>query len=398
MRWSSSLCILSSWFLNISNTCPLGDREDAHATTLQARDNTFWRRVRIGGGLGADNSAGQISDVFTVGDSSTPGGCSAQMNTVNAWLKDAITLQDAIVKAYSNYKSDKGLRQTWEFIFGIEFDGNDVDMDDLLTKMLWPAIGKRIAGVTQYLEKAASFKPWIFCSEMAGSLQQWDQPIKDKNGKEIASKLGPDGKPEDYYTLRQVFQTQASTPDMKAFYMEAFKGYDFYTNKYNSLCGDGNRYAATSRYIDRAAGNPLVPQVDITSATRNVIFCPTSFSPPNGGQHSFPSLSMAVSSGYYPPYGGDWNIGQPNIEKYIPVSGTFYHELYHLTDVGDTADPYRHMIHIYMAARQQAANNADNPESYLYMAMATYMFLNPPQGKDAVLFPAGVPKKASDVK
>ena len=56
------------------------------------------------------------------------------------------------------------------------------------------------------------------------------------------------------------------------------------------------------------------------------------------------------------------------------------------------------MIEIYNAGKKQAKNNANNPESYLYRAMATYLYLNPPQGKDAALFPAGNPKKASEVK
>ena len=145
MRWSLAIYILTLWILNIGTACPLSDREDNHAPELHARDNNFWRRVRIGGGSGGDNSAQQISDIFTVGDASTPGGCSGRIATVNAWLKEAILLQDAIVKAYSNYKSDRGLRKTWEFVFGIEFHGNEVDDTDFFTMKLWSVIGSEYA-------------------------------------------------------------------------------------------------------------------------------------------------------------------------------------------------------------------------------------------------------------
>jgi hypothetical protein len=35
-----------------------------------------------------------------------------------------------------------------------------------------------------------------------------------------------------------------------------------------------------------------------------------------------------------------------------------------------------------------------NPESFVFFAMATYMYLNPPEGKDAVLFVGGKPTLA----
>jgi hypothetical protein len=68
------------------------------------------------------------------------------MATINAWLKEAILLQDAIVKAYSNHRSDSGLRKTWEFVFGIEFNkDNEVDKDDEFTKELWCIIESEYA-------------------------------------------------------------------------------------------------------------------------------------------------------------------------------------------------------------------------------------------------------------
>ena len=55
-------------------------------------------------------------------------------------------MQDAIVKAYSNHRSDSGLRKTWEFVFGIEFNkDNEVDKDDEFTKELWCIIESEYA-------------------------------------------------------------------------------------------------------------------------------------------------------------------------------------------------------------------------------------------------------------
>ena len=273
--------------------------------------------------------------------------------------------------------------------------------------------------MTQFLTKANSVKPWIFCSDEAATLQSWDQPIKDRNNKEIPSTV-VDGEVKDYFTLKQVFPAQFSIPNHKAYFLKAFNGYDFYNIKGDTICADKTRYATTSRFRDHADRNPLVSQVDITPATRHVVFCPPTFNPETDRHHSFRTLAGTVSSGNYPPIKGDWTKPQPSMEHYLTVSGTLFHELYHLTDTGDTKDPYsksyflrysttqfiadyllsceENMITIYKAAKVQAKDNANNPESYLYMATATYLYLNLPQGKEAVLFPAGSPKRASEVR
>lgn len=57
------------------------------------------------------------------------------------------------------------------------------------------------------------------------------------------------------------------------------------------------------------------------------------------------------------------------------------------------------MESVYGAANSRKLNIADNPESYVYAAIAAYMYLNAPSGMDPIVFQikTGIPKKAKDV-
>lgn len=104
-----------------------------------------------------------------------------------------------------------------------------------------------------------------------------------------------------------------------------------------------SRYATTAR-IFQGAGRPYddgVPNVVFGIAVRNVRFCPLTFNPGPinaGNLHSVPLLASTVAAANYP--AGNPAVG-PSLDMLVPISGTFYHELYHLTDtLGTTRDPY----------------------------------------------------------
>ncbi|KAF2634389.1 hypothetical protein P280DRAFT_361918, partial [Massarina eburnea CBS 473.64] len=394
-----SLLLSLTWFLNTSQACPCGKRDNHHNATIIDRNQTFWRRVRTGTG-GGSSALPTISDLFTVGDGSTPGGCSDRKTLIDGWIEDALLLHDAVETAYDSFKSNRCLMLLWVQFFGIKFNNvaGTVDTDDDVTEILWQSIGKRISSVSQFLAGAglvgsvAPGNPWMFCSEAAGEYTPFDQPIKDEDGSNIAKTVDQNGNP-DLLTLREVFPVQASDPRIEAFYIEAFKGYDMDTNGYDTLCGKPSLYAVTARPLPN---NIVEEHVDVVRYNRHILFCPPTFSPGTGHPHSYPSLSQAVSSDHYP---GD-KTGLM-LDQYVPVSATFYHELWHLADpTGITNDPYckcfsllpyYSLSAVLNAGSRQKGDTYRNPESFVFFAMAAYMYLHPPEGKDAVLFVAGKP-------
>lgn len=136
----------------------------------------------------------------------------------------------------------------------------------------------------------------------------------------------------EFLALHEVFPAQANNFNIKAFYMHAFKGYVMDQNGYDTLCGKPSLYACTANTL---TNDIIEDYVDVVRYNRHILFCPPTFSPGTDA-HSYPSLSQAVSSDHYP---GD-QTGL-KLDQYVPVSATFYHELWHLTDgAGITGDPY----------------------------------------------------------
>lgn len=148
----------------------------------------------------------------------------------------------------------------------------------------------------------------------------------------VAKGVDEDNNP-DLVTLGEVFPAQASNPNIAAFYMHAFKGYDMDQNGYDTLCGKPSLYAFTAKPLP----DDIVEEyVDVLRYNRHILFCPPTFSSEAGNPHSYPSLSQAVSSDHYP----DDRTGLA-LDQYVPTSATFYHELWHLADAtGITSDPY----------------------------------------------------------
>ncbi|KAI1464712.1 uncharacterized protein F4812DRAFT_466949 [Daldinia caldariorum] len=196
-----------------------------------------------------------------------------------------------------------------------------------------------------------------------------------------------------------VFPSQASDSRITAYFIEAFKGYNFEPDTEDSLCGKATLYALTARpqpNPDRTIVEET--EIEIGEYDRHIVFCPPSFSPGAGHPHSYPSLSQAVSSDHYPKGDPeDRTSGDMKLDQYLPVSATFYHELYHLADAaGITSDPFYSLTSALNAAKSNGRGETHrNPESFVFFAMAAYMYLNPPQGRDAVLFVGGIPVKAS---
>ncbi|KAK3941415.1 hypothetical protein QBC46DRAFT_382650 [Diplogelasinospora grovesii] len=410
MRWSVSALPALAWLLSACEACPLGNRRHSVRDATPTNGNhTLWRRVRIGGG-GSGDSAPTTSSLFSVGDGSTPGGCSGQTTTTDAWLNEALLLHQAVETAYDSTQSNPRLMLLWMSFFGIKFNNDgSPNTDDAVTEFLWPSIGNSIAAVSQFLSGGGLINnpgpgnPWIFCSEAAGEYTPFDQPIKDKDGDYAVTDYyldeAGDVVPTEFLKLGQVYPAQASNSDINAFYMTAFSGYDFDTNGFQTLCGKPSLYAVTA--WPQATPNQLVvdeAEIELAQEGRHVLFCPPSFTPGTGAPHSYPSLAQAVSSGNYPT-GNQADLGTSKsmpLDKYMPVSATFYHELYHLTDsTGITFDPYYSLKDVLTAGKNQAGDTYRNPESFAFFALAAYMYLNPPSGAEAILFLGGLPYQAS---
>lgn len=165
MRSPFALLLLPAWYLNVGQAWPFEKYNDRHEASSVARNQTLWRRVRTGPG-GGGTAAPTISGLFTVGDGSTPGGCSGRETLINSWIEEAILLHDAVETAYEDFKSNRRLMMLWMMFFGIKFDvaAGTVDMDDDLTEVLWPAIGRKCSNCS--ILGSCPFRiPWLkLCS------------------------------------------------------------------------------------------------------------------------------------------------------------------------------------------------------------------------------------------
>lgn len=157
--------------------------------------------------------------------------------------------------------------------------------------------------------------------------------------------------PVEYFTLDDMYPRVYGIYKIKQkphpFYIKALQSYDFYYFQKGTtpaVCPDGLFYAVTTRPFDRG-GAPLsvTSKVKLSPVIRHVIFCKLGFSPAPG-RHSFKSLSDAVLPLNYPT-GSPTAQKERNIEKFLTISSTLYHELYYLTDApGKTHDKYSKWI------------------------------------------------------
>ncbi|ESZ91213.1 hypothetical protein SBOR_8387 [Sclerotinia borealis F-4128] len=266
-------------------------------------------------------------------------------------------------------------------ILGIQFEATEdgqVVASDTSDGSLWANIGIRLSAVSQLLSggglagSTTDNPPYLFC-------------VPDPNN---------DNNP---YTVATVFAGKFTQGGHLHFWISALKGWIFDSNGATTLCGKISLYAATTK---RSTASEI-DTVKTNTFDRFTWLCPRAFTPLVGNDgttkatsapHSAPLLSTAVAYDSYPSAGT--RIG---LDTLALISSTLYHELFHLTDAAQTtADPYTKMDDIYEAGGEfHASNVANNPESYVLFALASYIYSNPPTGspdKVAVVFPGGFSK------
>ncbi|KAF5869955.1 uncharacterized protein Bfra_010100 [Botrytis fragariae] len=332
------------------------------------------------------------TNIFSIGSASTAGGCYSQTETIDDWLQEVVKLHNAVTKAYANSYDDAGSRLLFTAWMSIQWVYEYGEYDrEFSSESLWEKTGERLAAVSQLLnggglvDSLTSAAPWIFCGDAFASKVPWDQPAKDRNGVEIAKEEDETGTITDYWTLGSLLPTLAAQSINVAYYIDALKSYMVESKP--ALCDPNvGPYAVTSR----RSYTSTVQSVSIGTHDRFAYFCPRTFDPTGQAKpsdlHSVSSLSTSITL-----------IGQ-DLDRLLPLSATLYHELFHITDSDEsTRDPF---YNLGAASSASLAGNSDvinNPESYVYLAMAAYVYQNPPAGADATLYlEAGLPQKATD--
>ncbi|KAH7346765.1 hypothetical protein BKA65DRAFT_503209 [Rhexocercosporidium sp. MPI-PUGE-AT-0058] len=381
------------WLLVVCEACPLGNHATAYSPLPNFNQTLFRRNIGTGG-----YDAPSASELFSIG--STPGGCSSQSAIIDDWVKEAILLHDAVETAYSDYKSDLGLRALWSVYMGIEFNIDGTLLESDTVELRWGSIGGRISDVSQFLAGAGltdaktSSPPWLFCSADAGKYIPFDDMVQDENGEYIVFEVDETGEiPTDYLTVGQVFPSVKNSGNGKAFFMNAFNGYNFDYSSFDALCDKPGRYAVTA--FPTQATNPGYEEITFAAVDRNVLLCPKTFAPGDGEWHSYSSLADLMTAENYPTV-DDTGL---SLDRVMPLGTTLYHELYHLGDAaGTTRDPYYKIVDVLRAAGNKAVDIPNNPESFVFFAVAVYLYLNPPEGKEAVLYLGGFPGSITWIK
>ncbi|KAH7120730.1 hypothetical protein EDB81DRAFT_667000 [Dactylonectria macrodidyma] len=332
------------------------------------------------------------------------GGCSDdQKTTITNWIAETIKLHNAALSAYG---AKSGLPDVvhLSMIMGVALnpDGGFQSPSD---QTLHLNIGNRMAAVTQFLSgqglqnAKTSEKPYFFCDDSIATYTPWNQPARNSQGQTIPD---PDNE-GDLVTVTKLFPFLENTVmgkyDTQPFYMDLFNAYNFHGTNVERMCFD-TLYAVTPHSYENEANG--VPGVTVGAFDRFIVFCNQAYSPAAGTAHSAASLDYITSYDGYPAGRVMGGPNRPRLDAFAPISGTFYHELFHLTDTAaTTGDPEPGLDAILSAAmarnsRTQTARRmriADNPESFLMFAVASYLYRNPPtttpdgsDKKDAVIF------------
>lgn len=178
-------------------------------------------------------------------------------------------------------------------------------------------------------------RPLFFCSDDFGQYVPWDQPAKDKNGQSVENPLT-----DEPFTVGQLFPTlvhalQGVWP-VQPFWANIFNGYVFMGSSSQRLCST-DVFAATPR--SRSSEN-VVSGIDIQVGRfeRFIYFCANGWNGRPGTTNPRASLADIITYDNYPTGGST----AQNLGDLMPISSTFYHELFHLTDsaTDPTGDPY----------------------------------------------------------
>jgi hypothetical protein len=158
-------------------------------------------------------------------------------------------------------------------------------------------------------------------------------------GVNVPTGTDENGDPTGYVTLAEAFPVWSKAADQMAYYIEVLKSYIFSSKK--AMCDPAYYvYAVTSRRSEQSKSVINMDSLSINTFDRFIWFCPRAFNPTTQAIpsyiHSAALLSSVVSSSEYPT-----GPGGNALDHYVPLSGTFYHELYHLVDSDQTTkDPY----------------------------------------------------------
>ena len=176
-------------------------------------------------------------------------------------------------------------------------------------------------------------KPRLFCGAEMGVHQPWNAVLKDNTGTIVED--------EDWGALpiRAAYPKFIDT-NCNAFWVEAFKGYDIDCGGEETLCPARDadtqkvRHAKTANRVEKFEVDEKAGDFTLGLGNRHILFCPPVFNP--GNSHAVESLRTATSAANYPK-AGEKDIDF-SLDRYLTISATMYHELYHLTDGSGDAD------------------------------------------------------------
>ena len=178
-------------------------------------------------------------------------------------------------------------------------------------------------------------RPLFFCSDDFGQYVPWDEPAQDKNGETILNPLT-----DDPFTVSGLFPNIANALQggypVQPFWANIFNGYVFQGTTSQRMCFD-TLFAATPR--SRSTQN-VMSGVDIQVGRfeRFIYFCANGWNRRPGTTNTLAGLADIITYDNYPTGGST----AQNLGDLMPISSTFYHELFHLTDspTAPTGDPY----------------------------------------------------------
>ncbi|KAK6837971.1 hypothetical protein PG987_006252 [Apiospora arundinis] len=393
------------------------------AFPLQAHSNSsileLSRRARIGGGHGAAEDTGSITDLFLLQDGKSS--CLDRKDTLDHWLREARDLHQAMVWAYADAPTDPFTMMTFAAYFALEIqpvwqpDGSPIIRPN---PERWANIGGHIDRVSAFLSgsgvaspQVPGEKPRLFCGPDAFEYQPWGSTVRDRYGKQVM--LDED----NHLTIDEAFPVMKDR-GISIFWVDAFNGYDFSQKTATTICPppDDEENIVLARTSKHPVDTKPSEKFEMGQTNRHMVFCPLAFDPASNQAHSYESLAKAISPEGYPTPPTDENDERFVIDRMMPFGATMYHELYHLVDRGnrDTEDLEYNIKNIILAAAKGEfpidsvtklpktpiipmddwrRRNVNNPQTYTFLAMSFYLRYNAPQGKDPVIYTGSKPQK-----
>ncbi|ATY65030.1 hypothetical protein A9K55_004000 [Cordyceps militaris] len=341
-----------------------------------------------------DNPSSKIDDLFELGDS-----CKGKVQVLQGWLDEIKKMHSDFETAAREASGIPPFAVVFRTFFGtMPLKGMVEDTGTM------KEVKTRIAGVTQFLnggglrKARGPGKPLLVCSDSEFEHEDPDSAVRDDKGEYIVSKRDPNtNEPVAYLGFRSVFK-DLDWSFQHVFWCNNFKGYVFASKE--KICSDTLQGGVTPKTPEVAQGQAAKP-FTIGEPSRLLLLCPLVFGEDGktATAHSFPSLAEAVDPDNYPE--GDLKQKKYQLDRMLPRSATFYHELYHLTDNDDTRDPSYSLTEILEAAKDEGPVRSlytQNPESYVYAAVANYLYLNGPFINQRVVYSEGYfPELESDV-